>query len=183
MKTLLALLARLFGPRSPVPPPAADVLGAATLPPAPLVPPTAVEIVKKWEGFRHAAYLCPAAVWTIGYGTTFYPNGHKVQPGDTATRTEAEGYLRHDMERFARAVDRLITVPLAEHERAALISFAYNVGEGALERSTLRRLLNKGDRAGAAAEFKRWNKGGGNVLSGLVRRRAEEEALFRGEAA
>lgn len=172
-------------PPSVIPKAPADMLGAATLPHVvvpPAIPPAAVVVVKKWEGFRHQAYLCPANVWTVGYGTTRLPGGRPVKAGDTMTAAEADEALRHDMRRFASAVDRLITVPLAEHERAALISFAYNVGDGALERSTLRRKLNAGDRAGAAAEFSRWNRAGGKTLSGLVRRRADEEALFRGEA-
>jgi lysozyme len=179
-----AFLRALFGLREPIPAPAADVLGAATLPHVVVphaIPAAAVEMVKKWEGFRHHAYLCPANVWTVGYGTTRLPGGRPIGPADTMTQGEAEEALRHDMRRFAAAVDRLITVPLAEHERAALISWTYNVGEGALEKSTLRRKLNAGDRAGAAAEFRRWNQSGGRILSGLVRRRADEEALFRGE--
>jgi lysozyme len=181
---ILAWLRALFAPRDPIPPPAADVLGAATLPGVvvpPAIPDAAVEMVKRWEGFRHQAYLCPANVWTVGYGTTRLQGGRPVKAGDTTTKAEAEEALRHDLRRFAAAVDRLITVPLAEHERAALISWTYNVGEGALERSTLRRLLNTGDRAGAANEFRRWNQAGGRVLAGLTRRRADEEALFRGQ--
>jgi lysozyme len=180
---MMGWLSRLFARPAPIPPAPADMLGAATLPHVvvpPPIPEAAVELIKRWEGFRQQAYLCPAGVWTVGYGTTRWPGGRPVKAGDTATMHEAEKALRHDLRRFAAAVDRLITVPLAEHERAALISWTYNVGEGALERSTLRRLLNAGDRGGAADEFARWNHAGRSVLSGLTRRRAEEEALFRG---
>lgn len=183
LKSIVDWLASLFARPNPIPPPRADTLGAATLPHVvvPDVPAAAVAMVKKWEGFRHQAYLCPADVWTVGFGTTRLPGGRPVKPGDTMTQGEAEEALRHDLRAFAAAVDRLITLPLVDHERAALISFTYNVGQGALERSTLRKKLNAGDRAGAAAEFRRWNQASGRVLSGLIRRRADEEALFRGE--
>lgn len=180
--------------RNAIPPPAADMLGAATLPgvviPPKLesdtrghaIPEQCVALVAKWEGFREHAYLCPAAVWTIGYGTTRWPDGRRVKAGETITRKVAESVLRLNLRDFASEVDRLTTVPLAVHERAALISFVYNVGSSAFGSSTLLRLLNEGDRAGAAEQFRRWNKGGGKVLEGLIRRRDDEAAMLRGAA-
>jgi lysozyme len=189
--------------RDAVPPPAADMLGAATLPPSEknpkskpdqmlphvvidtrgrAVPEECVELVAKWEGFREDAYLCPAGVWTIGYGTTRWPDGRRVKSGEKITRKVADGMMRLHLRDFASEVDRLVDVPLTTHERAALISFTYNVGSSAFASSTLRKLLNEGDRAGAAEQFRRWNKAGGQVSQGLINRRAEEAAMFRGVA-
>lgn len=141
-----------------------------------------LDLVKAHEGLRLDAYRCPAGVWTIGYGTTRM-DGRAVRQGDTITRDKAESLLRDDVRRFESAVKRLVTVPLSQGQFDALVSFTYNLGEGALERSTLRRLLNEGDYAGAAEQFDRWVNGGGKRLPGLVRRRAEERALFEAEPA
>jgi lysozyme len=186
---------RAFWQRDAMPAPGADTLGAATLPkqPDPLphvvidtrgraVPEECVKLVAKWEGFREDSYLCQAGVWTIGYGTTRWPDGRRVKAGEKITRQVADGMMRLQLRDFASEVDRLVSVPLAAHERAALISFAYNVGSSAFASSTLRRLLNEGDRAGAAEQFRRWNKANGQVSQGLVNRRVEEAALFRGAA-
>lgn len=98
--------------------------------------------------------------------------------GQTITQQQADDYLRRDVRQFERAVARQVRVPLTQGQFDALVSFAFNLGEGALAQSTLLRLLNAGDYAGAAAQFDRWNKAGGRVLPGLVRRRAAERALF-----
>ena len=172
----------------PIPPAPADVLGAATLPHVVMaqedrgraVPQAALEVIARWEGYRAQAYLCPADVWTIGYGTTRYPDGRRVKAGDVTTQSAAMALLRDDAGTFAAEVDRMVDVALNANERAALISLAYNIGGGALKASTLVRLLNSGDREGAAKQFSRWNKGGGRVLAGLVARRADEVRLFRG---
>lgn len=135
---------------------------------------TCIGLVKDFEGCRLAAYQCPAGVWTIGYGAT----GAGIGPGVTWTQEQADQRLRDDLERVAAAVDGLVTVPLAETQRDALISFVFNIGVGAFKYSTLRRKMNAGDVTGAAAEFARWTRGGGKVLPGLVRRRAAEAAWF-----
>jgi lysozyme len=178
---------RSFWQRDAIPPAPADMLGAATLPHVVLdtrggpVPEIAVELVKKWEGFRSKPYRCPAGVPTIGYGATRYADGEAVSMDDEPISEEAAfGLLRVTMAKFAADVDRLVTVPLKRHERAALISFTFNLGPGALRQSTLLRKLNAGDRAGAAAEFHRWNRAGSSILEGLTRRRAEEAAMFSG---
>lgn len=134
-----------------------------------------LEIIKKWEGLYLEAYLCPANVWTIGYGHT-----KTAVPGMRITESEAEDLLRQDMEWVEEAVNRLVAVPLTQNQYDALCSFTFNVGAGALGKSTLLKKLNAGDYAGAANEFPRWNRGGGRVLRGLVNRRADEQALFRG---
>ena len=142
----------------------------------------ALEIITRFEGFSAKPYQCPAAVWTIGYGSTRQPDGTRVSK-DTPALTEAEAldWMRHDLMRFERAVSRLIKVPLTENQFGALVSFTYNVGSGNLRASTLRQKLNRGDYWGAANEFPKWRRAGGRVLRGLVRRRAAERELFLAE--
>jgi len=137
-----------------------------------------LSIIRQAEGLRLRAYLCPARVWTIGYGTTAYPDNRKVQRGDKCTEQQAADYLANDVKGFERAVAAMVTVPLTANQFSALVSFAYNVGGGALSKSTLLRLLNAGDYAAAANQFRRWNLAAGKELPGLVKRRAAERALF-----
>lgn len=152
----------------------------ATVPPS--VPAATVEMVAHFEGFRAEAYLCPAKVWTIGHGTTRWGNGQPVVKGDgPITKEAARRLLENDMAAAAKAVDDLVTVPLAEHQRAALASFVHNVGRGAFARSTLLMHLNAGRMDSAAGEFTRWVKAGGAVLPGLLKRRAAEARLFSGK--
>jgi GH24 family phage-related lysozyme (muramidase) len=136
----------------------------------------AIDLIKKFEGCRLEAYLCPAGVWTIGYGHT----GPNVKAGLKITQADAEALLLSDVERFARAVDTWIKVDLTNNQRCALISFTFNVGIGALQESTLRKRLNNGEDAVKTAmeELPRWNKGDGKILEGLVRRRRAELELF-----
>ena len=145
----------------------------------------AIALIAKWEGFRSAAYLCPAGVPTIGYGTTHYEGGEPVRLGDVITAPAAMQLMRKEVASYARRVDVLVKVPLTHGERGALVSFVYNLGAGALAESTLLRLLNGGRRAEAAAQFSRWNKArvGGELtpMDGLTRRRAEEAAMFGGD--
>ena len=145
-----------------------------------------ISLVKSFEGFSPKAYRCPAGVWTIGYGTTLYPGGGKVSPGDTCTAAQAETWLAHDLGAAARDVAKLVKVAVSQAQFDALVSFAYNVGsdidadtvaEG-LGDSTLLRKLNAGDARGAAGEFMKWVNGGGRRLPGLVRRREAERKLF-----
>lgn len=135
-------------------------------------------IIREFEGFSSEAYPDPASggdPWTIGYGHT-----KDVQPGDTCTLAQAEQWLREDAAEAEDAVDRYVTVDLTQGQRDALVSFVFNLGSDNFRQSTLRRKLNAGDAAGAAQEFKRWNKGAGKVMAGLVRRRGAEAALFAG---
>ena len=135
-------------------------------------------LIKEFEGFVANAYLCPAKVWTIGIGTTIYPNGVKVKKGDKCTLEQAHEYLAHDMIEFEKTVNDSVKVPLSQNQFDALVSLAYNIGSGAFKNSTLLKKLNAKDYAGAADQFLVWNKGGGKVLNGLVKRRASERALF-----
>jgi GH24 family phage-related lysozyme (muramidase) len=136
----------------------------------------AVDLIRKFEGLRLEAYLCPAGVWTIGYGHA----GTNIKAGLKITQADAEALLLSDIERFARAVDTWIKVDLTNNQRCALISFTFNVGIGALQESTLRKRLNNGEDAVKVAmeELPRWNKGDGKILEGLVRRRRAELELF-----
>ena len=160
----------------------ADPVAKDPLPAAWLAP--ALKLIKKWEGCRLEAYRCPADVPTIGYGATRLAN-RAVRMGDTITQQEADEMLLHEVENlFAPSVFALL--PLAKKWRgeqtAAIISFAYNVGLGALEESTLRKRLLAGEDATKVVieELPRWNKAGNKVLEGLVNRRKDEVALFTG---
>lgn len=138
----------------------------------------AVALITKFEGLRLAAYIDPVGVPTIGWGTTKYPNGSFVKMGDKISDADAKAFFEHDLQSFAAVVESAIKVACSDNTFCALVSFAYNVGAGAFKSSTLLKKLNAGDFDGAKNEFARWNKGGGKVLNGLIRRRAEEAALF-----
>lgn len=133
----------------------------------------AIKLIKESEGLRLKAYLCPAGVWTIGYGCT-----EGVRRDMVITELQAEQLFKKELNKFEIAVTNLVKVPLAENQFSALVSFTYNVGMEALRNSTLLKLLNQGNYLKAADEFPRWNKAGGKVLPGLVTRRAKERALF-----
>ncbi|UJB32647.1 MULTISPECIES: lysozyme [Chromobacterium] len=133
-----------------------------------------VKLIQQFEGLRLKAYQDAVGVWTIGYGHT----GPDVTPGLVISQAQADALLARDLNRFETGVSRLVSVPLNQNQFDALLSFSYNLGLGSLQNSTLLRLLNQRDYAGAAAQFPRWNKAGGKVLPGLTRRRAAEQALF-----
>lgn len=140
----------------------------------------AAEIARPSEGFYPFPYLCPAKVPTIGYGTTRYPNGKKVDLEDPPINKElAEAYLIHDLRKSEESVLRQCPI-LAVHEKklAAIIDFVYNLGAGRLQASTLRRRINQEDWPSAKKELMRWVRGGGRVLRGLVIRREIEARLF-----
>ena len=141
------------------------------------IPKQAIELIQKYEGLKLSSYLCPANVWTIGYGTTRI-KGKAVTSGMTCTEQQAEEYLRDDLQVFAQAVKQLVKVPLNDNQFSALLSFTYNLGVGALEKSTLLKKLNEGSYGAAQAEFLKWIRAGGKILPGLVRRRGEEAELF-----
>lgn len=139
---------------------------------------TGINLIKGFEGKRLVAYDDGVGVWTIGYGTIKYPNGVRVKKGDTCTDAQAETYLKSDLIKFENAINRLVKVPLNQNQFDALSSFTYNLGETNLSKSTLLRKLNAKDYKGAADQFLVWNKAGGRVLTGLVRRREAERSLF-----
>lgn len=134
-----------------------------------------LSLIKSFEGLRLQAYQDAVGVWTIGYGAT-----RGVKAGMAISKDQAERMLVNDVQRFEPDIDRLVKVPLSQNQWDALMSFVYNLGAANLESSTLLRLLNQGDYAGAADQFPRWNRAGGKVLQGLVKRRAAERAMFLG---
>lgn len=132
-----------------------------------------LELIKSFEGYKDEAYLCPAGVWTIGWGTT-----RGVRQGQETTTGEAEGFLKRDLKIFEVQVSEMVKVSLTANQFSALVCFAYNCGAGALKSSTLLKKLNHEDYLGAAEEFLKWNKAGGKMLAGLTRRRVAERSLF-----
>jgi lysozyme len=140
-------------------------------------------LIKEFEGFRERAYRCPGGELTIGYGHTQAAGPPPVAPGDRVSRADAEAILAADVERFAGAVRDSVRVDLADHEFAALVSFAYNVGTEAFLKSSVLAAVNAEDRAAVPRRLQLWVKAGGRVLPGLVRRRAAEAALFLGTGA
>ena len=136
-------------------------------------------LVEQFEGLRLAAYRDVAGIWTVGYGHV----GKDVHPGLVITAIEARSLLAVDLRVAVAAVNHLVKVPLTQNEFDALADFAYNAGVGALTRSDLLKLLNQGNKPGAAAQFPEWVYAGGVKVDGLERRRAAEAALFLGKAA
>jgi lysozyme len=133
-----------------------------------------VNLIKHFEGCRLEAYKCPAGVWTIGYGHT-----KGVKEGDAIEQEAAEAFLIEDLEAFEQAVARLVKVPITQQQFDALVSFTFNLGAGNLERSTLLEKLNGYQYIEVPEQMMRWVRAGGQVLDGLVRRRAAEAALFQ----
>ncbi len=156
--------------------------------------PDLIKLVKCHEGVRTRPYRCPALLWTIAVGHVIDPNHAKVpfeerrnlQIPDgwdrTLTMGEVDAILAQDLGRFERGVARLCPAALGHQGRFdALVSFAFNVGLGSLQRSGLRMKTNRGDFEEAADEFLKWTKAGGRVLPGLVKRRRDERALYMAE--
>ncbi|MES0875087.1 lysozyme [Sinimarinibacterium thermocellulolyticum] len=147
------------------------------------IPPQAIDLAKRFEGFhrvpkhdpgRAHPYICPAGYWTIGYG-------HLCDPGHPPiTEAEAEGYLAEDLRIALAATLRYCPVLATEPEGrlAAIVDFTFNLGAGRLQTSTLRRRVNQRDWAAAATELRRWVYGGGKVLPGLVARREAEARML-----
>jgi GH24 family phage-related lysozyme (muramidase) len=174
--------------------------------PAPLrdVPQAAIELIKSFEGIPDGdpatvhidAYLCPAGVWTIGWGHALMDRGAQLKgpenklrarqlyPGGI-TREQAEALLRGDLIPRAASVSSLLKVAVSDHQFGALIALVFNIGAANLAASTLLRKLNAGDMAGAAEQFLAWDKArvGGVLqpLAGLTRRRRAERAMFLGQ--
>lgn len=137
----------------------------------------AIEVIKHYEGCRLKAYLCPAKVWTIGYGCTVYPDGTKVKEGDQITKDRAEELLRYECE---TRLHEMAIDGLKPHQQSALLSFQYNVGQSSFMRSTLRKYVktNPNNNQAIYDEFMKWTRAGGNVLPGLVKRRKTEANLY-----
>lgn len=145
-----------------------------------------IELIKEYEGCELKAYRCPADVWTIGYGHT-----KGVKEGDTCTQEEAETMLGRDLEEFETYIRDLVKptvgwelkgrARLEQYEFDALVSWVYNLGPTNLKSSTLLQRLIVGDFEDVPNQIRRWNKAGGRILNGLVRRREAEALLFQGK--
>ena len=134
-------------------------------------------LIKRFEGFEPEVYICQGGWPTIGYGHVVR-NDERERFADGIDEAPAEELLRRDVEVAERAVLRLIRVTLEDGQFDALCSFAFNLGAGALQRSTLRRKVNREEHDAVPAEFRRWVWAGGRKLKGLVRRRMAEAALY-----
>lgn len=139
-----------------------------------------LNLIKEFEGMKLTAYKCPAGIWTIGIGHTSAAGPPEVKPGMTITAQDALAILNNDLNQYEDAVNRLVKVPLTQNQFDALVSFVYNVGVGAFQKSTLLKKLNAGQYSAVPNELMKWTKGGGKELPGLVRRRRAECALWRG---
>ena len=151
----------------------------------------AIEMIKHHEGVRTRPYRCPALLWTVGVGHVIDPTHTAVKYEErkslpvpegwdrVLSRGEVDTILAQDLRRFERGVLRLC--PAVSGRQGlfdSLVSFAFNVGLGNLQRSSLRMKTNRGDFDEAADEFLKWTKAGGRVLPGLVKRRNDERALY-----
>lgn len=136
----------------------------------------AAPVVAYFEGMIPNTYADPVGIPTICYGHT----GPDVTPGRKASREECEAILGQDLGSAVESVFRCVGSPMQPHQLAALVSFTFNVGEGALCRSTLARKANLGDWVGACAELSKWKYAKGIELPGLVKRRAAERAICEG---
>ena len=135
-----------------------------------------ISLIKKFEGCELEAYKCAAGVWTIGYGHT-----EGVNPDDEMDKEAAEELLALDLVVYERSVSWIIEVPLNQQQFDALISFTFNLGETNLCNSTLRKVLNQQEYNEVPNQIRRWNKAGGKVNDGLIRRREAEALLFQGK--
>ena len=139
------------------------------------ISPAGLSLIKQFEGLRSAAYVCPAGLHTIGYG-------HIIKVGETfpqlLSEPEAETLLLQDVAVAIKAVHRLIKVPLTQGQFDALVSFTFNCGAGALQRSTLRACVNRQEHMQVPAELLKWTHSCGKSLPGLMRRRMAEALLY-----
>jgi len=149
-----------------------------------------IEMIKHHEGVRVRPYQCPALIWTVGVGHVIDQSHIKIPLAErkalpipdgwdrTLSMGEVDEILAKDLVSFENGVRRLCPDGLTPGRLGALTSFAFNVGLGNLQRSTLRMKHNRGDYEGAAEAFLDWTKAGGKVLKGLVSRRNDERALY-----
>lgn len=138
------------------------------------VPEAALDLIREFEGCKLHAYKDPVGIPTIGVGHT----GPDVRMGQCISQEQADALLERDVADVADKIERASKVALTDGQYGALVSFAFNLGFGRLLHSTLWAKLQRGDAAGAAAEFKKWCHAGGKALPGLVRRREAERKLF-----
>jgi lysozyme len=147
------------------------------------------ELIKHHEGVRLKPYRCPARLWTVGVGHVLYPDQGrlpldqrdafplKAEDNRVFSGAEVDGILGADLQRFEAGIAKLFPMVLAQGQFDALVSFAFNLGLGGVQRSTLRQKVLRGE-VEAADEFLKFTRGGGKILPGLVKRRNDERALF-----
>ena len=137
------------------------------------------DLIKSFEGCKLVAYQCSAGRWTIGYGNTFFEDGTPVKPGDRITQAKADQLFELIVGNFADKVAKEIKTILTDNQFSAIVSLAYNIGIGNLQKSTLLKKVNfNPNDPTIRAEFAKWNKAGGKVLAGLTRRREAEAKLY-----
>ena len=133
-----------------------------------------IELIKQFEGCKLTAYLCPAKVLTIGYGHT-----HNVKKGQIITQLEADNLLKEDLTTFEKGITTLVRSNINQNQFDALVSFAFNLGLANFKSSTLLKKVNANPNDTTIKnEFSKWNKGGGKILAGLIKRRESEAELF-----
>ncbi len=132
-----------------------------------------LSLIKKFEGCELKAYRCAANVLTIGYGTI-----KNVTEGMEITQEEAETLLQEEMHEYEGYINDMVKVPLEQHQFDAMVSWVFNLGSGNLSSSTLLKKLNNSEYDEVPAQIRRWNKAGGKVLDGLIRRREAEAKMF-----
>ena len=149
-----------------------------------------IKLIKHFEGCHYKPYLCPALLWTVGYGHVLYPEQAKLKLQDRKSfklkdadnrkwsQEEVDDLLKKDLRRFELGVSRYITIPLNDNEFSSLVSFAFNLGNGTLQASSVRSKLNRGDKEGAIDTLLKYCRAGGKILKGLQLRRAAEADLF-----
>jgi len=139
-----------------------------------------LDLIKQFEGLSLTPYVCSGGINTIGYGNTYYTNGKKVTLQDKPiTKQQAEELLKFSLSTYEKAVDSFCRDDISQSQFDALVSFAYNLGTGALQKSTLIKKVNANPKdVTIADEFMKWNKANGKVLVGLTKRRQAEANLY-----
>ena len=137
------------------------------------------DLIKSFEGCKLKAYKCPAGLNTIGFGSTFYPDGTKVKEGDVITKERADELFDAIADDFVKKVKPLIKKELSDNSFSALVSFAYNAGVGNLKSSTLLKKVNANPNDETIrGEFMKWVRANDRVLLGLEKRRKAEADLY-----
>lgn len=141
---------------------------------------TCYDFIKKFEGLRLNSYKDVVGIWTIGYGSIMYPDGEKVKEGETITKERADELLEWEINLKAKSVDAFLSKNLiSQCNFDSLVSFAFNLGIGALQKSTLLKKVIKNPKdVTIRSEFRKWNNAGGKPVAGLTRRRKEESDLY-----
>jgi len=137
-----------------------------------------IDLIKRFEGCRLVAYRDPVGIWTIGYGHTNDGGYPEIKQGTKITKVEAEALLVRDLERFEELVAKTVKVRLTPNQFGALVSFCCNVGAAAFRRSSVLDRVNRMRFSEVPSRLALWNRAGGRVLPGLVKRRAGEGQLF-----